>query len=139
MSPSWCCRTSPSATRRDPHRRPRRQRFPATILRIHPTLSETSRQAKVEVRFEQIPDGARAGQFVRAELATAAVPRLLVPFRALRQDRDGQFVWVIDADGKAARRTVRTGVRIADRVELLDGVDPGERIITRGFLGAALP
>jgi RND family efflux transporter MFP subunit len=110
-------------------------RFDAEVLRIHPTLSEANRQARVELRFERIPDGARAGQFVRAELASAAVARLLVPFRALRQDRDGQFVWVIDADGKAARRTVRTGVRIADRVELLDGVDPGERIITRGFLG----
>ncbi len=111
------------------------QRYDAEVLRIHPTLTEANRQARVELRFEHIPDGARAGQFVRAELATAAVERLLVPFRALRQDRDGQFAWVIDTDGKAARRGVHAGVRIADRVELLDGVEPGERIITRGFLG----
>jgi RND family efflux transporter MFP subunit len=113
------------------------QLFDGGILRIHPTLSEANRQARVEIRFDQIPDGARAGQFVRAELATAAVARLLVPFRALRQDRDGQFVWVIDTDGKAARRAVRTGIRIAEQVELLDGVAPGERVITRGFLGLA--
>jgi RND family efflux transporter MFP subunit len=113
------------------------QLFDGGILRIHPTLSEANRQARVEIRFDQIPDGARAGQFVRAELATAAVARLLVPFRALRQDRDGQFVWVIDTDGKAARRPVRTGIRIAEQVELLDGVAPGERVITRGFLGLA--
>jgi RND family efflux transporter MFP subunit len=104
--------------------------FDARILRIHPTLSETNRQARVELRFERIPDGARAGQFVRAELSTAAVARLLVPFRALRQDRDGQFVWVI-------RESVRTGLRIADQVEILDGLEPGQRIITRGFLGLA--
>jgi RND family efflux transporter MFP subunit len=113
------------------------QLFDGGILRIHPTLSEANRQARVEIRFDQIPDGARAGQFVRAELATAAVARLLVPFRALRQDRDGQFVWVIDTDGKAARRPVRTGIRIAEQVELVDGVAPGERVITRGFLGLA--
>jgi RND family efflux transporter MFP subunit len=110
--------------------------FDGRILRIHPTLSETNRQAKVEIRFDDIPPGARAGQFVRAELGTAAVARLLVPFRALRQDRDGQFVWVID-DGEAARAPVRTGVRIADQVEILDGLEPGRRIITRGFLGLA--
>jgi RND family efflux transporter MFP subunit len=112
------------------------QRFDGEILRIHPTLSEANRQAEVEIRFDRIPAGARAGQFVRAELDTAAVARLLVPFRALRQDRDGQMVWVID-DGKAVRRTVRTGIRIADQVEILDGVEAGERVITRGFLGLA--
>jgi RND family efflux transporter MFP subunit len=111
-------------------------RFPGEILRIHPTLSESSRQARVEVRFDEIPAGARAGQFVRAELDTAATARLMVPFSALRQDRDGQFVWVIEA-GAAARRGVRTGIRIADRIEVLEGLDTGERIITRGFLGLA--
>ncbi|MCG6940446.1 MAG: efflux RND transporter periplasmic adaptor subunit [Thiohalocapsa sp.] len=108
--------------------------FAGHVLRIHPTLSEANRQAEVEIRFDQIPAGARAGQFVRAELSTAAVPRLLVPFRALRQDRDGTFVWVID-HSKAARRPVRTGIRIADQVEILDGLTPGQRVITRGFLG----
>jgi RND family efflux transporter MFP subunit len=111
--------------------------FDGEILRIHPTLSEANRQARVEIRFDAVPDGARAGQFVRAELATAAVARLLVPFRALRQDRAGQFVWVIDDAGKAARQPVRTGIRIADRVEILDGLEPGRRVITRGFLGLA--
>ncbi|NBC11906.1 MAG: efflux RND transporter periplasmic adaptor subunit [Gammaproteobacteria bacterium] len=113
------------------------RRFAGEILRIHPTLSEANRQAEVEIRFETIPDGARAGQFVRAELATAAVERLLVPFRALRQDRDGQFVWVMDEDGQAARRPVRTGMRIADQVEILEGIESGARVITRGFLGIA--
>ncbi|WP_322789192.1 efflux RND transporter periplasmic adaptor subunit [Thiohalocapsa halophila] len=113
------------------------RRFAGEILRIHPTLSEANRQAEVEIRFETIPDGARAGQFVRAELATAAVERLLVPFRALRQDRDGQFVWVMDAEGQAARRPVRTGIRIADQVEILEGIESGARVVTRGFLGIA--
>ncbi|MCF7983529.1 MAG: efflux RND transporter periplasmic adaptor subunit [Thiohalocapsa sp.] len=113
------------------------QRFVGEILRIHPTLSATSRQAKVEVRFENIPPGARAGQFVRAELATAAVPRLLVPFRALRNDRGGQFVWVVDEQGQAARRPVRSGLRVADAIEILDGLEAGEQVITRGFLGLA--
>jgi multidrug efflux pump subunit AcrA (membrane-fusion protein) len=32
---------------------------------------------------------------------------------------------------------VRSGLRFADRVEILDGLEPGERVITRGFLGLA--
>jgi len=111
--------------------------FDGRILRIHPTLSASTRQARVEVRFDAIPDGARAGQFARVELATAALPRLLVPFRAVQQERAGAFVWVVDADGRSARRPVETGLRIADSVEVLAGLEPGEQVITRGFLGLA--
>jgi RND family efflux transporter MFP subunit len=109
-------------------------RFPARVLRIHPTLAQASRQAIVELALDPIPAGARAGQFVRATLDTAAVQRLLVPFPALRRDRAGEFVWLVDADGKASRRAVRSGLRFADRVEVLEGLMPGERVISRGFL-----
>jgi RND family efflux transporter MFP subunit len=111
--------------------------FQGRILRVHPSLNQTSRQGIVEIALDPIPAGARAGQFVRATLTTAGVERLMVPFRALRQDREGELVWLVDADGKARRRAVRSGLRIADRVEILDGLSPGERVITRGFLGLA--
>ncbi|MCB2262312.1 MAG: efflux RND transporter periplasmic adaptor subunit [Candidatus Thiosymbion ectosymbiont of Robbea hypermnestra] len=111
------------------------RRFPGKILRIHPALSQASRQAIVEVAMTPVPDGARAGQFVRATLNTAAVDRLLVPFRAVRRDREGEFLWLPDAEGKATQRPVRTGLRIADRIEILEGLKPGEQVVTRGFSG----
>jgi RND family efflux transporter MFP subunit len=111
---------------------------PGTILRIHPTLSEAGRQATVEVALARIPEGARAGQFVRVSFSSVRVPRLLVPFRALRQDRNGTFVWIVDADGKATRREVDTGVRVGDEVEILHGLDSGNAVITRGFLGLSV-
>lgn len=111
--------------------------FPGSILRIHPTLSETGRQAKVEAAFQQIPDGARAGQFVRLSFRGRDLERLMVPFRSIRQDRDGPFVWIIDDQGQAQRQAVEPGVRITDQVEILSGLEPGTQIITRGFLGLA--
>ena len=111
--------------------------FEGKVLRIHPALAPNSRQAIVEVAMDPIPDGARAGQFVRATLSTASVDRLLMPFRAVRRDRDGEFLWILNETGKAARRPVRTGLRITDRIEILDGLAPGERVVTRGFLGLA--
>jgi RND family efflux transporter MFP subunit len=111
--------------------------LPGHILRIHPTLSETGRQAKVELAFEQIPEGARAGQFVRIGFSSRDMERLMVPFRSLRQERSGPFLWVIDTEGQAQRQPVETGVRIADQIEVLAGLEPGTRVITRGFLGLA--
>jgi RND family efflux transporter MFP subunit len=109
--------------------------FEARVLRIHPRLEESSRQGIVELTLDPIPADARAGQFVRATLETAAVERTLVPFRALQRDRDGEFLWVVSDHGTAERRNVRGGMRIADSIEILDGLAPGERVITRGFLG----
>ena len=109
--------------------------FPARILRIHPSLEQTSRQGIVELTFEDPPPGVKAGQFVRVMLETAAVERLLVPFRALRRDRDGEFVWLITDQDQASRRKVRSGLQMADRIEILEGLAPGDRIVTRGFLG----
>lgn len=112
-------------------------RFEGRILRIHPALAQISRQAIVEVAMDPIPDGARAGQFVRAMLQTNAVDRLLAPFRAVRRDRDGEFLWLVNDAGETRRRPVRTGLRITDRIEILEGLEPGERVVTRGFLGLA--
>jgi len=110
---------------------------PGRILRIHPTLSESGRQAKVEISFEQIPAGARDGQFVRARFDSRGISRLMIPFRALRQDREGAFVWIIDEAGKAQPQPVETGPRIRDQVEIVAGLEPGTQVITRGFLGLA--
>lgn len=111
------------------------ERFAGEVLRIHPALDQTTRQATVEVALKPIPAGARAGQFVRATLESAAVERILVPFRALQRDPEGELLWLVGEDGKAERRAVRGGLRIADRIEILEGLEPGERVITRGFLG----
>lgn len=109
--------------------------FDARILRIHPRLEESSRQAIVELALDPVPAGARAGQFVRATLNAAQHERLLVPFRALHRDREGEFVWLVGPEGAALRRPVRSGLRIADGIEILEGLEPGDRVITRGFLG----
>jgi len=111
--------------------------FEGQILRIHPTLAQTSRQAIVEVAMGPIPEGARAGQFVRATFSSGALPRFLVPFRALRRDRNGEFLWLLGDENKIVRRPVHTGVRITDRIEILEGLESGERVVTRGFLGLA--
>lgn len=113
------------------------QELEARILRIHPSVEESSRQGLVELALDPVPEGARAGQFVRATLSTAAAPRLVIPFRALHRDREGEFVWVVSAEGRAERRAVRSGLRVADGVEVLSGLTAGERVITRGFLGIA--
>jgi RND family efflux transporter MFP subunit len=111
-----------------------RRDHPGRVLRIHPLIDPVTRQGTVEVVLAPVPAGARAGQFARVTLTSAAVPRLMVPFTALRRDREGEYVFLME-DGKARRAEVRSGLRLGNRVELLSGVEPGQQLIFRGFLG----
>jgi RND family efflux transporter MFP subunit len=107
---------------------------PGRVLRIHPVIDPVTRQGTVEVVLDPVPAGARAGQFARVTLTSTAVPRLMVPFTALRRDRDGEYVFLMRED-KAHRTAVRSGLRLGDRIEILSGVEAGDQLIYRGFLG----
>ena len=111
------------------------RRFPGRILRIHPDLDPVTHQGTVEVVLEPVPDNARSGQFARITLKTVATDRMLVPFASVQHDRDGEFVYLLNGEQEAIRQGVRSGIRIADKIEILEGLNPGDQVIQRGFLG----
>jgi len=114
------------------------QQFTGHILRIHPTLNASTRNGIVEIILDPAPKGARPGQFCRVDLQSPAVMRRLIPFSALRRDNEGEYVFALYLDKdkqKVSRKTVRSGLRIDDKIEILDGLTDGQNVIVRGFLG----
>lgn len=107
------------------------------ITRIHPNLNPITRQGIIEVELNPVPEGVRPGQLCRVQLDTQISDRIMIPFRALRRDSDSEYVFRIDVNGKVERSKVLSGQRVAERVEILQGVDEGEKIVTKGFLGLA--
>lgn len=105
------------------------------IVRIHPAMDPVSRTGRVEVALNPVPAGARAGQFCRVVLSTGVAERLVVPLSALQRDPQGEYVMVHRDDGTVERRGVTSGLRLADRVEIQAGLKPGERVVTKGFIG----
>lgn len=107
------------------------------ILRIHPAIDPATRTGRVEVALSPVPPGARAGQFCRVQLAASLAERLIVPLAALRRDGEAEFVFVHEADGTVRRQSVTSGLRVADRVELREGLAAGAQVVVKGFLGLA--
>lgn len=105
------------------------------IARIHPTVNASTRQGKVEVNLTRIPPGASAGQLGRVTLRTRISERQVLPFAALRRDPEGEYVFVVNGENRAERRGVRTGLRLGELVEVVEGVQTGESVVVRGFLG----
>jgi RND family efflux transporter MFP subunit len=111
------------------------QIFPGTVQRIHPNLDPATRQGRVEVKLTSPPAGVRSGQFARVEFQIRALNRSVIPFSAVRRDAEGEYVFRLDDNKKAQRVRIRAGQRLADRVEILEGLNDGDRIVTKGFLG----
>jgi RND family efflux transporter MFP subunit len=83
----------------------------------------------VMVKLHLAPDARVAsGQFVRAWFSGPAVKKIRVPVGAVNLFGQMERVFVI-VEGRAQLRLVRTGTRSGDFVEVLSGLDAGERII----------
>ena len=106
-----------------------------SILRIHPTLNKSTRNGIVEVILEPAPAGARPGQLCRVSLLSGSEERRLIPFAALRHDSDGSYVFTVTDKNKVKRTNISTGLRFADRIEVLDGLEAGQQVVIKGFLG----
>jgi len=111
--------------------------FPGRIHRIYPTVDPGTRRGRLEVLLDPVPAGASAGQFCRVTLITHAEERLVAPLSAVRRDNDGAHVFRVGDDDTAQRIPVVVGLRVADEVEILDGLVAGDRVVVSGFLGLA--
>ncbi|MGB5223854.1 MAG: efflux RND transporter periplasmic adaptor subunit [Arenicellales bacterium] len=107
--------------------------FDGRISRIHPNLDPLTRRGTVEVTLTPVPTGARPGQLCRVTFNTRTAERLMIPFRALRRDNKGEYVFLLDGS-KVVRASILSGLRIAEQVEILQGLETGQRVVTRGFL-----
>ena len=74
------------------------------------------------------------GQFVRVLVKGLSRPRAItVPERALAQGPRGTFVFVVDKDGVARVREVKTGDTSEGRWVIESGVAEGDRVIVEGL------
>ncbi len=77
-------------------------------------------------------DGAlRPGYSATAKIFVDEKPSAVVlPYEAIRQEGESEYVYVIGGDGRAHRRAVQTGYALSSAVEVESGVAAGEAVVT---------
>jgi len=105
------------------------------IIRIHPNVDPLTRRGTLEVGLREVPEGAYAGQFSRVEIAVSGATRLVLPLAAVQRDRDGEFVFRLRSDGTVERVAVTSGLRLAQSIEILSGLEVDDQVVIKGFLG----
>jgi membrane fusion protein, multidrug efflux system len=104
------------------------QRVEATKITIFPEAATPSSTFRARL---DLPPGAldlAPGMYVKVGLVIGETQRILVPASAVVERSEVTGVYVIDAHGQVALRYVRPGHRVADKLEILAGLAPGERI-----------
>ena len=70
------------------------------------------------------------GQYVRVQVIAGNQRAIIVPQAAVQQNESGRYVWLVDAESKAAQRTIRAGNWVGNDWVVLDGLKPGDKVIT---------
>jgi HlyD family secretion protein len=108
------------------------------VARIYPQVKNGIFEADLWFLGDE-PKGIQRGQTLQARLTFGdPTPARLLPNGAFYNDTGGSWVFVVAPDGhRAIKRQVHLGRRNQDFIEVLDGLDPGEKVITSPYTGFA--
>lgn len=105
------------------------RRVVASKVTVFPYADPLTHTFTVRAQLPGEDTGLYPGMTVKVAFHTGQAQRLLVPASAIVRRGELQGVYVIGADGVSLRQ-VRTGERYGERIEVLAGLDGGERIAT---------
>ena len=110
------------------------QRYALRVRKVYPEVREG--KFRVDFVFDDVrPAQMRSGQtlYLNVELGQSE-EAVLVPRGTFFQTTGGQWIFVLSKDGRRAyRREIRIGRQNPQYYEVLEGLDPGERVITSGY------
>jgi len=109
--------------------------MPARVAALSPSLSPNGATAPARIEFTSGARITQAGAPVEASITVASISdALVIPAAALFEDaaRNGYYVFVAGADGRAHRTPISTGIRNSDEVQVTSGLKDGDLVITSG-------
>lgn len=105
--------------------------FTAAISALDPAIDVNGRALRVRAEVDNSGHKLRPGLLVRVKVRGPEREAVMVPESALMQRATGAVLYVL-ADGSVREVKVKPGKRIDGKVEVLDGVKPGEEVVTAG-------
>jgi RND family efflux transporter MFP subunit len=108
--------------------------FDGRVTLVAPAIDPATRTFMIEVTLPNAGGELRPGMFARTKLTFGTAEGIMVDDIAIQRQlgTNDKYVYV-DVDGRAERRMVTTGMQAGTRVEILGGVNVGDRVITAGI------
>ena len=108
--------------------------YATSIRKVYPEVREGKFKADFKFEGEQ-PDNIRAGQTYYLNLQLGQPEEaVIIPRGTFYQKTGGKWIYVVNKDGnKAVKREIRIGRQNPQYYEVLEGLEPGEKVITSGY------
>ena len=110
------------------------EKYLAQIRKVYPEVRDG--KFKADFKFaEQQPENIRSGQTYYLNLQLGQpVEAILIPRGAFYQKTGGKWIYVLSPDGsKAVKRDIRIGRQNPQYYEVVEGLEPGEKVITSSY------
>jgi len=115
------------------------QEFSSRVAEIVPASDPGSRSSTVKIDLSEEkgksgnPPGLRSGLYGRARFSVGQRQAIQVPQKAILQKGQLVGVFMVDPSNTVHLRLIKTGKPYGDRVEVLAGIEDGDRIIVEGL------
>lgn len=106
--------------------------FAGRVSNVLPQFDVATRTLKARIEVENQGYALRPDMFVNVELPVAFSRALVVPADAVLDSGLKKTVFIEQGKGVFSPRVVETGRRLNDRVEIVKGLEPGEKIVISG-------
>jgi len=107
--------------------------FHGKVVRIGHKVEDQSRTVEARIEVSNADGRLKPGMFADVEIVTTVTKDVLViSDKALQSVEDGQIVFVELGEGKFEKRMVKLGREQHGRVQVLEGVQAGDKVVTAG-------
>ncbi len=108
--------------------------YSTLIRKVYPEVRDGKFKADFKFDGEQ-PDNIRSGQTYYLNLQLGQPEEaVIIPRGTFYQKTGGKWIYVVNKDGtKAVKREIRIGRQNPQYYEVLEGLEPGEKVITSGY------
>lgn len=111
------------------------QTFPAKVTNINPAANVQSRQVQIRLRMENPNRALKPGMYGKIAFLTGRLQApVMVPRGAVTTAQGKSTVAVVDAENKASVREVKIGASDDERIQILDGVKVGEKVVSFTYM-----
>ena len=110
------------------------KKYPGKVSLVYPAVDPGTRTFTIEITIPNPSGELRPGMFSRTELKFGTNQGIMVDDVAVQKQlgTNDKYVFV-NVNGVAERRLVTTGVQIGGKVNVLTGVNPGDKVIVAGI------
>jgi len=109
------------------------QVYEMVVRRVYPEV--TAGRFMIDLDFIETPEGIRRGQTIRFRLEMSEpAEATVIPLGGFYQTTGGNWIYVVDESGNfAEKRSIRIGRKNLEVYEVLEGLEPGERVVTSSY------